>query len=168
VRVFNNRVKTLVLYRLTAGALDGTPTSVLACWHRGLQAVRDPKGAEASLRRKSQFFRDGETERKEGGGCAASGKHCSGNENFASCEYRPNPDTHPARLKLSVTYIGCRFGISGAYAKSAKPLHSFSSPGSGGRGPPKTGIGDRRQDQSFKILLYRAGSGVFSHPCADK
>src|SRR6267142_474490 len=50
----------------------------------------------------------------------------------------------------------------------AEPAHSFSPPGSGGRGPPKTGIGDRRQDQSFKILLYRAGSGVFSHPCADK
>jgi len=74
----------------------------------------------------------------------------------------------PLRLDFLVTYMDSGFGISRAYAKPAKPLNSFSSPGSGGRGPPKTGIGDRRQDQSFKISLYRAGSGVFGHPCADK
>ncbi len=45
----------------------------------------------------------------------ASGKHCSGNENYSSCQYRPDPDRRPARLTLSVTYIGSRIGISRAY-----------------------------------------------------
>src|SRR6266436_7085717 len=99
-------------------------------------------------------------DRKECAGRVASGKYCRCNENYSSCQYPPNPARCPARLELLVTYMDSCFGISRARAKPAEPPHSFSSPGSGGRGPPKTGIGDRRQDQSFKILLDRAGSGV--------
>jgi hypothetical protein len=42
VRAFNNRVKTLVLYRLTAFVLDGTPTSVFgvrASWGCKLSVI---------------------------------------------------------------------------------------------------------------------------------
>ncbi len=42
VRAFNNRVKTLVLYRLTAFVLDGTPTSVFgvrALWGCKLSVI---------------------------------------------------------------------------------------------------------------------------------
>ncbi len=98
----------------------------------------------------------------------ASGKYCRRKENYSSCQYPPRLASCPVRLGFLVTYVDSRFGISRARLKSAEPLSSFMSPGSGGRGPPKTGIGDRRQDQSFKILLHRAGSGVFSHPCATK
>src|SRR5258708_28980274 len=56
-----------------------------------------------------------------------------------------------------VTYVDFHFGISRAHAKNAEPLCSFLSLGSGGRGPPKTGIGDRKQDQSFQNLIVSRG-----------
>ncbi len=41
----------------------------------------------------------------------ASGKHCSGNENYSSCQYPPNPDRRSARLRLLVTYMDSRLAF---------------------------------------------------------
>jgi len=143
--------------------------SVLACGRRLLQASAI-LGAQilAYEFERVHYLEMAKGERKAGGGRVTSCKYFRREENYSSCQYPARLARCPARLGFLVTYVDSRFGISGARLKSAEPLRSFSSPGSGGRGPPKTGIGDRKQDQSFKILLYRAGSGVFSHPCADK
>jgi hypothetical protein len=86
------------------------------------------------------------------------------------CTDPPSLSPGPPQTSNSESLTGIPFfGTSLAQCTPAEPPHSFSSPGSGDQFPPRTGIGDRKQFQSFKKTFCPSwGSGVFKPLGADE
>ena len=84
----------------------------------------------------------------------ASGKDCRSRGNNSLPPSRSSPSLLAKPVFLDTSGRPVWHLKSKVYPRQA--THPFSSPESGGRGPPKTGIGARSQDQSTQNFFVRA------------
>ena len=134
--------------------MDGTPASVLACGHRGLQTVPDFGGTGA--RPLAKRVKESMVWRLKGGGRNAGQVNTVGAMKIIPAACLSPPACRAARSEFLSTCGGLVLAFY-EHKTNCQPDDSFSSPGSGGRGSPKTGIGDRGKTNPSKSYCIARG-----------